>query len=286
MLQIGDIRIHLVSAGTVMVDGGGPFGLIPRSMWSRVMTPDDDNLVPQTLTCLLVQVGDRNILIDTGVGDKVDEKWRRIWRLTHPHGSLADGLARCGVTPDDIDTLIFTHLHADHSGGATYRDEDGRVVPAFPNATAYVQRREYEDATHPNERTRATYLSDNFQPLLEAGLLQLLDGPVEFAPGVRGVVTPGHTPGHMSVLFESGGNYGLFVCDLSAYAVNFERLAWIPSYDVEPLVSLETKRYWQQWALATNGLLIFPHDPSVHCGRLRAADDGKLRVEPVPETFA
>jgi glyoxylase-like metal-dependent hydrolase (beta-lactamase superfamily II) len=285
MLQIGDIRIHLVSAGTVMVDGGGPFGLIPRSMWSRVMPPDDNNMVPQTLTCLLVQVGDRNIVVDTGVGDKLSEKWRAIWRLAHPHGSLLDGLARCGVQPEDVDTLILTHLHADHVGGATV-ERDGVVVPTFPNATAYVQRREYEDAMRPNERTRATYLSENFQPLLEAGRLQLLDGPHEFAPGVRGVITPGHTPGHMSILFESDGQHAMFLCDLAAYAVNFERLAWIPSYDVEPLVSLETKRHWQQWALETGALLIFPHEPVTFCGTLRQTGDGKLAVEKRDEAFA
>lgn len=285
MIQIGDIRIHLLSAGTVMVDGGGPFGLIPKSMWSRVMPADDDNMVPQTLTCLLVQVGERNIVIDTGVGDKLTDKWRAIWRLAHPHGTLLDGLARCGVLPEDVDTLIFTHLHADHAGGATV-ERDGSVVPTFPNATAYVQRREYDDAMQPNERTRATYLSENFQPLLEAGLLQLLDGPFEFAPGVRGVVTPGHTPGHMSILFESNGEHAVFLCDLAAYAVNFERLPWIPSYDVEPLISLETKRHWQQWALETGAMLIFPHDPVTHCGTLSRTDDGKLRVEKHDETFA
>lgn len=284
MLHIGNIRIHLVSAGTVMVDGGGPFGLIPRSMWSRVMPPDDDNLVPQTLTCLLVQVDNRNIVIDTGVGDKISDKWRGIWRLTHPHGTLLDGLARCGVRAEDVDTLIFTHLHADHSGGAT-RFEDGNIVPTFPNATAYVQRREYEDAMQPNERTRATYLTENFEPLLETGLLQLLDGPAEFAPGVRGVITPGHTPAHMSILFESEERHALFVCDMAAYAVNFERLPWIPSYDVEPLISLETKRHWQRWALETQATIIFPHDPSLHCGTPRQTGDGKLQIEPSDETF-
>jgi glyoxylase-like metal-dependent hydrolase (beta-lactamase superfamily II) len=284
MLQIGDIRIHLVSDATIMVDGGGPYGLIPRSMWSKVMPPDADNLVPQTLTCLLVQTADRTIVVDSGVGSKVDDRWQAIWRLQRPHGSLLDGLARCSVQPEDVDTLILTHLHADHSGGAT-RIVDGQTVPTFPNATVITQRREYEDAMRPNERTRATYLSENFEPMREAGKLRLLDGDTDIAPGVRGVVTPGHTPGHMSVLFESEDEKALFLCDLAAYAVNFERLAWIPSYDVEPLISLETKRQWQQWAIETGATLIFPHDPVVHCGIMRLGADGKPKVERLDEGY-
>lgn len=284
MLEVGKIRIHLLNDAYVMVDGGGPFGLIPRSMWEKVLPPDDHNRVPQSLTCLLVQVDGRNILIDTGLGNKLDDKWRSIWQLERPYGDLLAGLARLGLQPEDIDTLIFTHLHADHAAGATVRRDDV-LVPTFPNARAYVQRREYEDAIRPNERTRATYQSENFAPLIDAGLLTLLDGPTEFAPGVRGVVTPGHTPGHMSILFESSGAQAMFVCDLAAYAVNLERLAWIPSYDVEPLVSLETKRYWQQWALDTGALLIFPHEPTIHCGVLTLNAAGKPQLQPNHEGF-
>ena len=285
MLEIGNIRIHLIHDANVMVDGGGPFGLIPRSMWERVLPPDDKNMVPQSLIGLLVQVDGRKIVVDTGIGNKLDEKWRGIWRLERPNGDLLAGLARCGVQPEDVDTLVYTHLHLDHAGGATL-NRDGVITPTFPNARAYVQRREYQDAMRPNERTRATYLSENFQPLLALGQLELLDGPTEFAPGVRGVVTPGHTPGHMSIVFESARARAMYLCDLAAYAVNLERLAWIPSYDVEPLVSLETKRHWQQWALDTGALLIFPHEPAVHCGILKLNASGKPQLEPNLEPYA
>jgi glyoxylase-like metal-dependent hydrolase (beta-lactamase superfamily II) len=278
MIAIGDIRIHLILESVVKQDAGGVFGLVPRAMWKNMMPPDDDNLLPMTQHNLLVQVVGRNILIDTGLGTKMPEKQQQIFHLTHPRGSTADSLARLGLTPDDIDLVIDTHLHNDHCGGNTYYAPDGAITPSFPNAEYLVQRREYEDAMRPNERTRATYLPENFKPLYESGQLRLLEGDAEFAPGVSGVVTPGHTPGHMSVRFESKGEYGAFVCDMASFAIHFERLGWMTAYDVEPLVTLETKRKWQAWALETNALLFFPHDPQRPAGRLTPVRDGKLVV--------
>lgn len=285
MLQVGDIRIHLINDADILVDGGGAFGLVPRALWKSILPPDDENLVPMTQTCLLVQVGGRNIVVDTGMGYKLDAKALSIWRLTRPNGGLIEGLARLGLAPDDIDLVIDTHLHADHAGGNTRYDENRAVVASFPNAEYVVQRREYEDAIRPNERTRATYLPMNYQPLYESGQLRLLEGDTELAPGVCGVVTPGHTPGHMSVLFESGGQHAMFTCDMSSYAVHMERLGWMTAYDVEPLVTLETKRRWQRWALDNGAILIFPHDSVRPLGRLREDDGGKIRLEPINEPF-
>ncbi len=287
MIALGDFQLHLINESRVMVDAGGAFGLVPRALWRDVfMPPDDDNLVPMTQHNLLVQAGGRNILIDTGYGTKLTEKQRGYWRMEHREGGLIAGLARRGLAPDDIDLVIDTHLHSDHCGGNTYYAEDGSLVPTFPNAEYVVQRREYEDASHPNERTRATYISTNFRPLLESGQMRLLDGDTDLAPGIRGVVTPGHTPGHMSVTLESGGQHAAFVCDLASYAVHFERLGWMTAYDVEPLVTLESKRKWQAWALETNALLIFPHDPLRPMGRLTEDANGKRSVVQVEEQYA
>ena len=282
MLQVGDIEIHLISDGTVYVDAGGPFGLVPRVLWSRhFMPPVGENLIPMTLTCLLVRSGGKNIVVDTGYGTKLGDKVERFLGLERPHGGLLDGLSRLGLSPGDIDLVIDTHLHGDHAGGNTYQAADSsEIKPTFPNAEYVVQQREYDDAMVPNERTRATYILDNYVPLVESGQMRLLNGDEELLPGVRGVVTPGHTPGHMSVVFESNGETAAFVCDLASYAVHFERLGWMSAYDVEPLVTLETKREWQQWALANNVLLIFPHDPKRHAGYLRE-NDGKMQLEPV-----
>ncbi len=286
MIQLGDLQIHLINDCNIMVDAGGAFGLVPRALWSGLFVPPDDhNRVPMTQHNLLVRAGERNIIIDTGYGDKVPAKQVGYMSLERPQGGLVAALARLGLTPDDIDLVIDTHLHGDHCGGNTTYAEDGSIVPVFPNAEYVVQRREYEDASHPNERTRATYLAENFEPLVESGQMRLLDGDTALALGVRGVVTPGHTPGHMSIVLESKGQTAAFVCDLASYALHFERLGWMTGYDVEPLVTLETKRKWQQWALDKNALLIFPHDPVRPMGRLVEGEDGKRHVEKIKESY-
>jgi glyoxylase-like metal-dependent hydrolase (beta-lactamase superfamily II) len=190
-----------------------------------------------------------------------------------------------GVQPEDVDIVIDTHLHGDHCAGNTIIRPDGTPVATFPNAAYCVQRREYADAMRPNERTRATYYPINYEPLVQSGHLTLLDGDTEIVPGVRTVVTPGHTPGHQSVLFESGGQSALFVGDLASYAIHFEKLGWMSAYDVEPLVTLETKRQWQQWALDTRGLLIFQHDPRIMAGHLVEGANGHRQIEPVAAAF-
>lgn len=280
MLQLGDIRLHLINDCRIKVDPGGAFGLVPRVLWSPLMPPDENHLVPMHQHCLLVQTGGKNIVVDVGYGHKLPDKQMRFMQLERPTGSLLDALARLGLAPEDIHLVIDTHLHADHASGNTKVGANGAIEAVFPKAEYVVQRREYEDALRPNERTRATYLLENYQPLVECGQMRLLDGDAELAPGVFGAVTPGHTPGHMSVRFEGGGQHAAFVCDLASYAIHFERLGWMTAYDVEPLVTLETKRRWQKWALDTHALLIFPHDPLRPVGRFALDSDGKGRVVP------
>jgi glyoxylase-like metal-dependent hydrolase (beta-lactamase superfamily II) len=285
VFQVGDISIHLINDCTVMMEAGGAFGLVPRALWRSLMPPDDDNRVPMTAHCLLVQSGGRNIVVDTGHGSKLSDKLKKLMDWQSHGGGLIGGLARLGLSPADINLVIDTHLHADHAGGNTAYDPDEQIVPVFPNAEYVVQRREYDDAMRPNERTQATYLPMNYQPLVESGQMRLLDGNSELAPGMWGIVTPGHTPAHMSIRFESRGQHAAFVCDLASFAIHFERLGWMTAYDVEPLVTLETKRRWQQWALETNAILIFPHDSLRPVGRFVRGDDGKGRVEPISEPY-
>ncbi|MDX1991338.1 MAG: MBL fold metallo-hydrolase [bacterium] len=286
MIQLGDLRIHLINDSDTLVDPGGAFGLVPRALWSRYFEPTADHLVPMIEMCVVVQTAGKNIIIDTGMGEKMDEKRRAIWHLHRPNGGLVEALGRLGLLPEDIDIVIDTHLHADHcSGNTKFGDDEQTLLPTFPNAEYVVQRREYEDARQPNERTAGTYYAMNFQPIMDRGQMRLLEGDTEIAPGVWGIVTRGHTPGHMSVIFDSAGEYGLFTCDMSSYAVHFEKLGWMTAYDVEPLYTLESKRHWQQWVFDHNALLIFPHDPKRPAGKLTQDDRGNPLVVRLDEPF-
>jgi glyoxylase-like metal-dependent hydrolase (beta-lactamase superfamily II) len=286
MLQIGDMQVYLINDHTIKVDPGGAFGLVPRVLWSPLLPPDENHLVPMSAACLLVQTGGKNVVIDTGYGEKLTDKQKSNFYLQRPYGTLLDGLGRLGLSRNDVHMVIPTHLHGDHAGGMTRYAEDGHTIEAtFPNAEYVVQRREYEDAMRPNERTRATYFPINYQPLYKSGQLRLLEGDTEILPGITGIVTRGHTPGHMSIRLESGGQQLAFVCDLASYAIHFERLGWMTGYDVEPLETLETKRQWQKWALETGAILVFPHDTQRQVGRYIMGEDGKAFVQKIDEGF-
>ncbi|MBN8638133.1 MAG: MBL fold metallo-hydrolase [Anaerolineae bacterium] len=285
MIQLGDFQLSLINDCSIQVDTGGAFGLVPRALYQDLMPVDvATNTVPMTHHALLIQTGTQNILVDVGYGDKLSDKQKAFMQLQRPDGGLIGGLARVGLKPEDIHLVIDTHLHNDHCGGNTTLI-DGQPVAVFPNAEYVVQRREFEDAMRPNERTRATYILDNYEPLVASGQMRLLDGDTELAPGITGVVSPGHTPGHMSVRLHSGGQWAAFVCDLASYAIHFERLGWMTGYDVEPLVTLESKRVWQAWALETDALLIFPHDPLRPLGRLTEDAKGRRVVVKVDEPY-
>ena len=280
MFRIGDIDIFLFNDAATWVDPGGLFGLVPRVLWSRYYEADARNLIQTANHNLLIRAAGRNIIVDTGYGNCLSDSQRKRSGITDFDGTQR-GLQSLGIAPADIDIVVDTHLHDDHCTGNFRLNADGSRAPAFPNAEYVVQRREYDDATRLNERTRATYMPDNYVPLYESGQLRLLDGDCEVATGVSLVMTPGHTPAHMSVRVESRGEGAAFLCDLASLAVQFERLAWMTAYDVEPLVTLETKRIWQQWALETAALLIFPHDAVKPVGRLSQDERGRYLVQPV-----
>lgn len=285
MISVGDIDIFLFNDATAWVDPGGIFGLVPRVLWSRYQVADDRQLVPLAHHNLLVRAGDKNIIVDTGFGNCLSESQVKRFAVTQSDGMQA-GLAAIGVSPADIDIVFNTHLHDDHCSGNFRLNPSGQREPAFPSAEYLVGRREYEDACNPNERTRATYSLDNYQPLQETGQLRLLDRDCAIAPGVAALSTPGHTPGHMSLRLESRGQHAAFVCDLASLAVHMERLAWMTAYDVEPLVTLEIKLSWQNWALETSALLVFPHDLTRPAGRLTRNDKGHLTVDLVEIPYA
>lgn len=281
-MQFGNVTLHLVSDGAYFEDGGGFFGLVPKTLWQRIIEPDERNRIPFELRCLLIETDEQRILVDTGYGDKLSEKARGHISLEGAR-RLLGSLEKLGVGPLDIDLVINTHLHGDHCGGNTRYDENGELVPTFPWATYCVQRLELADAMFPNERTRATYLRENFEPLEQAGQLRVLMGDTRLTDEIRVLVTPGHTRAHQCVVVESEGRTAMFMGDLASWPIHMERLAWVPAYDVEPLVSIETKRRLAQWAVESQTLLIFEHHPEIAAGYLhRTERPDRFRLEPAP----
>lgn len=261
------------------VDGGSTFGMVPRTIWAELFPPDAQNRISFALNSLLIRSEGKTILVDTGYGTKLDEKARRRVGLDRPEGDLVEALARLRVSVEEIDIVLNTHLHGDHCGGNTIRQGE-RLIPTFPRAQYLIQRLEWADAIAPNERTRATYFPENYRPLEEKGQLHLINGATRITGEVRTAITRGHTRAHQVVILGSGGGTALFVADMASLHYHLERLAWVPAYDLEPMESIETKRYWQQWALEKDALIIFQHDTEIPAGKLRV-DGTNFKVEPV-----
>jgi glyoxylase-like metal-dependent hydrolase (beta-lactamase superfamily II) len=269
-----------LEGGTQRLDGGAMFGVVPKPLWEKRIAPDERNRIPLALRCLLVEHDDGLVLVDTGLGNKETAKFRDIYGVQNAGAAgrtlLEDALAELRYGPDDVRWVINTHLHFDHAGGNTCRDAAGAVRPGFPQARYVVQRRELEFARHTNERTAASYLPHNFEPVT----FQLVDGETEVLPGIRCLPTPGHVPFHQSVLLESGGERACFLADLVPTTAHLP-LPWIMGYDLEPLVTLESKRRLYARAEAEQWLLLFEHDPAVAAGRLQRGQKGFALVEQV-----
>ena len=270
--RIGRWTVHAIQAGGQKLDGGAMFGVVPKTLWQRRIVPDEKNRIQLGLRCLLIEHEIGPVLIDTGIGNKENEKFYDIYgvenRGEHGPTALEDGLLEVGVKAEDIVLVINTHLHFDHAGGNIVRDSDGRLRPAFENARYVVQRGEYEFATHTNERTAGSYFAHNFVPLAEANRFDFLEGDREIIPGITALRTPGHTPWHQSLLIESDGERALYLADLMPTAAHLP-LPWIMGYDVEPLVTLETKRRILSLAEAEDWTLIFEHDVRTAWGKLK-----------------
>lgn len=272
--SVGDLRCHTLEAGLQRLDGGAMFGVVPRTLWTRRIEPDERNRIPLAMRCLLIEHAEGLVLVDTGLGNKEEKKFLDIYGVEN-RGSpgptqLEDALKSLGHRPRDIRYVINTHLHFDHAGGNTTSDAvpgGGRDVhPTFPRATYVVQRGELAFARKTNERTRASYLPHNFEPVDAAKLWKLVDGDGEILPGISARVTPGHVPWHQSIVLRSGGDTAMFLGDLIPTSAHMP-LPWIMGYDVEPLRTLESRRALLAEAVAGRWLLIFEHDHRVAMGR-------------------
>jgi glyoxylase-like metal-dependent hydrolase (beta-lactamase superfamily II) len=283
-LSIGAFQAHAVPTGLFGLDGGAMFGTVPRVLWEKSNPPDSQNRIAMEARALLLQSKDRRVLIDTGIGadfvekygEKLGPKFAEMYAMDHGATSLRSSLKKLGLTPDDITDVILTHLHFDHAGAAT-SSIDGKLVPTFKNATYYVQRANLETARTPNRRERASYYAANFEPLLEAGVLKILDGPVQdLIPGISVGVSDGHTTGQQYVRI-SDGKTTLYYCGDVIPTSSHVRLPWVMGYDLRPLDLIEEKAKLLEQAVRESAYLFFEHDPYLDVTQV-IADRGDYAV--------
>jgi glyoxylase-like metal-dependent hydrolase (beta-lactamase superfamily II) len=277
-VHFGEFEITSLSDGNFRLDGGAMFGVIPKTMWSRRTTCDDRNRIPMSMRPLLVRTPTMTVLIDAGVGDKLGPKEIDIYGFDRAR-HLDHALAEAGVTAADVDIVLATHLHFDHAGGFT-SIVDGHLVPRFPRARYLIRRGEWEDATRPHERNRASYLRENYVPLADAGCVQFIEADGDVLPGISVARTGGHTMHHQVVRLSSGGRTAIFAADLIPTVAHVD-LVWIMAYDLYPMDTLAYKREFLAEAIAGEYVIFFEHDPVVSAGVIRE-EAGRMRVDPIP----
>lgn len=273
------MTIKTIETGLFKLDGGAMFGVVPRQLWERKNTPDDNNMCTWSMRCLLIQTEDRNILIDTGIGTKQGEKFRKHFE---PHGenNLHDSLRAAGLFYEDVTDVLLTHLHFDHVGGAIYRDDSGELVPTFPHATYWTNEVHWNWALDPNPREAASFLPENLLPLQHHGVLEFIDvseKDVSWMPGIDLRFLYGHTEAMMMPIITVGEKRIIYCADLLPSSFHIG-LPWVMSYDVRPLHTMSEKERLLNEALDHGDLLFFEHDPRVNSGILGRNEKGRISL--------
>ncbi len=279
-MRIGNYELYAIETGTFALDGGAMFGVVPKTLWEKAIAPDEKNRIPMAARALLLVGDGRKILIDVGNGSKMNEKLATIYKIDSSKNDLISSLKKLNIAPSDITDVILTHLHFDHCGGSTYRD-DKDVKPTFPNAKYYVQREHWEWAQKPTERDRASFFPEDFMPLHERGQLHFTEGEGEILPGISCRICNGHTTALQAPLVSDGKNSVLYVADLMP-TIAHASLPWIMGYDLRPLVTLEEKRRILNEAVDGNWTLFFEHDAANQTCRLQRTDKGIVSVDAAP----
>ena len=275
------MKLSSIHTGLFKLDGGAMFGVVPKQMWERLNPPDERNMCTWAMRCLLIETGDKKILVDTGLGDKQGEKFRSHFE---PHGtqSLMGSLKEHNLQAEDITDVFLTHLHFDHCGGAVKKDEDGELVPTFPNATYLASKSQYDWAYTPNPRERASFLKENFVPLQESGQLKFVEETEGFElwDGIKIRFANGHTESMMLLDIQIEGLNLFFCADLlpSSYHIG---LPYVMSYDIRPLQTLTEKEKFLNEALDRKSILFFEHDPNVECCTLKRNERGRIVLDEV-----
>jgi glyoxylase-like metal-dependent hydrolase (beta-lactamase superfamily II) len=276
-MKFGSFEISPLVEQTFMLDGGTMFGVVPKIIWSKLVAVDDNNLVPMQTNLFVVRAHGKSILCDTGFGDCLTDQEKKIYAVAKST-NMENGLREIGLGTDDIDFVFLSHLHTDHAAGAV-KSENGRMVPRFKNAEYVVQKEEWDDALHPNERTAAVYIPERLQVIGDSGQLMLIDGEAEILPGVKVIKTGGHTAGHQALEATSDGQTVVYYADIvpSSYHV---RVPYVASVDLFPLDTMAVKRALVARLLETGGMIAFDHDTDLKIGRL-TKNEYKIVVEKI-----
>jgi glyoxylase-like metal-dependent hydrolase (beta-lactamase superfamily II) len=275
-LTLGDFELTAISDGIYHLDGGNFFGVIPKVMWERRMKADEKNLVPVGLNSVIVRTGHHTVLIETGIGNKLPDRMAKIYGQP---AQLLENLAAAGISPEDVDVVINTHLHFDHCGWNTVRQGD-KMVATFPKAQYYVQEGEWQHGHRQHERDAISYISDNYDPLIASGQMKLLHGDQEISPGIFVKIFPGHTQNMQAVIITSGGKTACYISDLIPTTAHID-LTWVMAFDLFPLQTIESRKSYYAQAIPGKWLTIFTHDPKTPWAYVEKDEMGK-RVARAP----
>jgi glyoxylase-like metal-dependent hydrolase (beta-lactamase superfamily II) len=271
-MQIGKFRITPIELGHFRLDGGAMFGVIPRALWQRHHPSDENNTIDMVMRCMLIETGNRRILVDTGFGEGRPDKFRKIYNYNYDRNPIDEALQASGLTTDDITDVIITHLHFDHNGGST-KNKSTSPQPTFANARYYLQKKQVEHARKRFERDRASYFPEDFEPLIESGVATIVDGEWELMDGIDCIICNGHTPAQQLPRVRDKGQTLVYAADLIPLASQFP-LPWIMSYDLYPVETLEEKNRILTQAVEEEWIFFFEHDPNHITGRVIKTEKG------------
>jgi len=275
-MKFGDFEIYSFVEHKFRLDGGSMFGVIPKIIWQKLIPADENNMIPMHTNLFVLKAHGKNFIFDCGLGDNLSDFEKKIYNV-ESESMLSESLKGLGLAEDDIDIVILSHLHTDHAGGAV-KKVNNKLVPRFSNAKYIIDNEEWQDATHPDERTEAVYVVQRFEALEKSGQIEFIDSDVELYPGILIDHTGGHTGGHYAVRMESDGEKIWYYADIFSTAAHMA-VAYVPGTDLYPLRTMEVKRKFLPQIIEEKIIMAFDHDVNMPFATV-AQDGKKLKVSP------